>query len=167
MLSTTTSEHAIVTGEHAVVVLRRPRHLRRALTALATVALAASAVGFARFHTHLVRAEPGIDAHVSTPPTTLRLWFSEKPELAVTKVTLVNAEGATLALGPLSMSNATDTAAVVVPVRAQLTPGRYTVRWRVMARDGHPARGTYAFVLDAKASEATSAGSTSGSTSGH
>jgi methionine-rich copper-binding protein CopC len=108
--------------------------------------------GFAAFHTHLKRALPANGAHLTTAPTSIQLWFSERPELAVTTVKLKSARGSAVALGKLSMADASDTAAVVAPVTGTLAPGQYSVTWRVMARDGHPAHGTFGFTIDAPAS---------------
>ena len=38
---------------------------------------------------------------------------------------------------------------VVVPLSATLGPGSYTVRYRVVGRDGHPIAGSFAFTVEA------------------
>ncbi len=113
--------------------------------------IATSATGFGAFHTHLKRADPANGAHLTAPPAAIRLWFSEKPELAVTTVKLTRANGTSISLDPLKMTDATDTAAVVAGIKSPLPAGSYTVAWRVMARDGHPSRGTFSFVVDGTA----------------
>ena len=37
----------------------------------------------AAVHTHLVKAEPGVDSTVKVAPTQIRLWFNEAPEVAL------------------------------------------------------------------------------------
>jgi len=121
---------------------------RRAAVAVASIALCVGvAGGFAAFHTHLKRSAPSDGATLGTPPKAVELWFTEKPELAATGITLSTSAGAPVPLAPLAMSDGSDTAAVVAAVRGTLAPGNYLIRWRTMARDGHPARGTLTFTL--------------------
>ncbi|HKV50627.1 MAG TPA: copper resistance CopC family protein [Gemmatimonadaceae bacterium] len=117
----------------------------------ATIATVAACVGiasgFAAFHTHLKRSDPGNGATLGEAPKAVQLWFTEKPELAATSVMLSTVGGSAVALAPLALSDGSDTAAVVAVVRGTLAPGSYVIRWRTMARDGHPARGTLTFTL--------------------
>ena len=39
---------------------------------------------------------------------------------------------------------------VVANVQGRLSPGRYTVAWRTMSRDGHAMRGTIPFTVAAR-----------------
>ena len=122
--------------------------VRRAAVAVASAALCIGvAGGFATFHTHLKRSTPTNGATLGAAPKALELWFTEKPELAATSITLSTARGAAISLAPLALSDGSDTAAVVASVRGTLAPGSYLIRWRTMARDGHPARGTSTFTL--------------------
>lgn len=124
------------------------RIIHRAAVALASVALCISVAGaFTTFHTHLKRSTPTDGATLGAAPKALELWFTEKPELGATSITLSTAGGATVSLAPLALSDGSDTAAVVASVRGALAPGSYLIRWRTMARDGHPARGTLTFTL--------------------
>lgn len=85
---------------------------------------------------------------MEAPPTSVRLWFSQPPELAVTtvKVTGPRPRATAVALAPLARG---DSALVVAPVKGVMAPGTYTVAWRTMAKDGHVARGTFAFTVAA------------------
>lgn len=126
----------------------RIRTIRRLALAVASAMLCVgSASGFAAFHTHLKRSAPSNGATLGEAPKAVQLWFTEKPELAATAITLSTAGGSAVALAPLALSDASDTAAVVAAVRGTLAPGSYVIRWRTMARDGHPARGTLTFTL--------------------
>lgn len=126
----------------------RVRTIRRLALAVASAILCVgSASGFAAFHTHLKRSAPSNGATLGEAPKAVQLWFTEKPELAATAITLSTAGGSAVALAPLALSDASDTAAVVAAVRGTLAPGSYVIRWRTMARDGHPARGTLTFTL--------------------
>lgn len=120
---------------------------RRTAAAVLTVACAIAASGFVVFHTHLKRSAPANGQRLTAPPAAIELWFSEKPELAVTSITLQSTSGTVVPLAPLTMSDASDTAAVVAKPKATIAPGAYEIHWRTMARDGHPARGTLSFTL--------------------
>ena len=98
----------------------------------------------ARAHAHLVRSEPSRGARLMTAPTTLRLWFSEAPQLAVTRIFLIGPARDTIAVGqpePLAGDG------LSVAVVGQLVAGSYTIEYRTAAADGHPVRGSYTFTL--------------------
>jgi copper transport protein len=95
-------------------------------------------------HARLTRSAPGNNEHVAQSPTQLRLWFSETPQLALTRVTLLAADSAVIVLGPLTASGEMS---VTVTIAKPLSPGAYTVVWRVAAADGHPASGRLRFVV--------------------
>lgn len=119
------------------------------------VALAAAVIGVtvlaawrAPFHLHLLKSAPAANATVAAAPDSLRLWFSQAPELGVTTVKVTGPGTATVALSPLAKG---DSALVVAAVKGKMAAGSYTVAWRTMAKDGHVARGTFAFKIAAPA----------------
>ncbi|HXV87395.1 MAG TPA: copper resistance CopC family protein [Gemmatimonadales bacterium] len=95
-------------------------------------------------HLRLTKSEPASDAVLDQPPAEVRLWFSEKPQAAVSAIRLSGPAGvAKLAVvqpGPDSM-------AISARVESRLEPGAYTVSWRTAGRDGHPLRGEFAFTI--------------------
>ena len=99
-------------------------------------------------HTHLKKSLPAANDTVPSPAN-LELWFSEKIELPFSRVTIKNLAGVAQPIGALKFSDASDTAAVIVPVTSSLAPGEYTVGWSAAAQDGHPARGTFKFTVKA------------------
>jgi methionine-rich copper-binding protein CopC len=97
------------------------------------------------FHLHLLKSAPAADTTVSAAPESIRLWFSQAPELKVTTVKVTGPNSATVALAPLTGG---DSAVVVVAaVKGKMAPGTYTVSWRTIANDGHIARGTFGFTV--------------------
>lgn len=119
------------------------------------------------FHLKLLRSDPADAAVLATAPTAVRLWFSQRAEVAVTRVQLVGPRGP-VALGTLARAEAAAASAgevprmplrpghvaeeaVVVPVRGPMPPGAYTITWRTMAADGHPVSGRVAFRVGAPA----------------
>src|ERR1051325_1187949 len=100
----------------------------------------------APFHLHLLKSSPAANATVNAPPQAIELWFSQTPELKVTTVKVIGPGSAAIALAPLAGG---DSALVVAPVKGKMTAGAYTVAWRTMAKDGHVARGSFAFTVGA------------------
>ena len=125
-------------------------HTTRARRAVAFVAIAISAVGVgawkAPFHLHLLKSTPAANTTVTAAPDSIQLWFSQKPELGVTSVKVTGPGNTTVALTPLASR---DSSAVVAAVKGAMKAGAYSVTWRTMAKDGHVARGTYAFTVSA------------------
>jgi hypothetical protein len=111
----------------------------------ACAALALAPLG-ALVHTHLVKAEPAVDGTVTTAPKQVRLWFNEKPELALSGATLMKADHSPVAVVKLGATDDTLSVAGTVPVT--LEPGKYMVMWRTSSDDGHAVRGMYFFTYD-------------------
>jgi len=81
---------------------------------------------------------------VTIPPTAIRLWFSERPELGFTRVQLRAAGTTEIALGAATRLN-DDPMGVAIAIPRALTPGSYTVLWRTAAADGHATTGSFTF----------------------
>ncbi len=96
-------------------------------------------------HTKLLSSDPANGATIGTPPSSIRLVFSERAALAMASVRLVSGAGTTnltpLALDPHNPNE------IVAPISGSLRAGTYTVLWRVAGRDGHPIRGTVSFTF--------------------
>src|ERR1700693_4569639 len=97
-------------------------------------------------HAPFKRSEPVAGSKVVTSPHLIRLWFSERPELSMTFISLKDANGKDVLLTGLQ-GDPTDPLAVSVHVSRALPAGRYTVAWRTAASDGHPSHGTFGFVV--------------------
>jgi copper resistance protein C len=111
---------------------------------LAIIGMVAISAWVPFFHLHLLKSSPPANASVATPPDSIRLWFSQAPELKVTSVKITGPGSAAIALAPLARA---DSSAVVTAVKGKMPAGTYTVVWRTMAKDGHVARGTFAFTV--------------------
>jgi len=95
-------------------------------------------------HATLVSSEPAADSHLASPPTRVRLVYSEPIEGKLAKVTIVPATAAPIVLR--AGADPRDVHAVIAPVDA-LGPGSYKVEWRVVSADGHPVDGTFSFTV--------------------
>ena len=95
-------------------------------------------------HATLVSSEPAANSHLASPPTRVRLVYSEPIEGKLAKVTIVPATAAPMVLR--AGADPRDVHAVIAPVDA-LGAGSYKVEWRVVSADGHPVDGTFSFTV--------------------
>lgn len=116
-------------------------------TFLLTTIAAGSLLGAnAAVHTHLVKAEPGVDSTVTVAPRQVRLWFNEAPEAALSGATIVKADNSPVATVKLAATD--DPLSVAGPIPVPIEPGTYNVLWRTGSKDGHAVRGKYTFKYD-------------------
>ena len=97
-------------------------------------------------HGNLKRSEPAAGAVIAQLPPLLRLDFTEAPELAFTRVTLIGPNQDTVALSALRYA-ADSRRSVIADVRGAGTAGTYTVVWRMAGADGHPMQGRFSFTV--------------------
>jgi len=95
-------------------------------------------------HATLVSSEPAANSHLASPPTRVRLVYSEPIEGKLAKVSIVPATAAPMVLR--AGADPRDVHAVIAPVDA-LGAGSYKVEWRVVSADGHPVDGTFSFTV--------------------
>lgn len=94
-------------------------------------------------HLRLVKSEPADSTSLTTAPADIKLWFSEDPQLAVTRVYLTQAKD-TIALAALTRAKEPKSP-IVARVVGKIVPGAYVVDWRTMGTDGHVLKGTFKF----------------------
>ena len=117
-------------------------------------------------HAHLRRSDPSANQRLASAPSVIRLWFSERPELAFTGVRLRAADSSEITLGTAARMT-DDAMGVTVPITTSLPPGKYTVLWRTAAADGHASSGSFVFELAAAAPVVASADTAPRAASGH
>jgi methionine-rich copper-binding protein CopC len=115
-------------------------------TLLVLSAAFALIAGSAQAHAHLVSAVPAPGAEVKSAPTQLDLHFSEGVLAALSGAAVKDAAGHAVALGPASIA-ANDRKRMVLPIKAPLSSGVYTVSWRAVAADTHRSAGQYSFTV--------------------
>jgi methionine-rich copper-binding protein CopC len=111
--------------------------LRTVLAVL--IAIAFSALILA--HTHLEKTEPVDGATLKAAPAHVELWFNEKPDLTVSKITIGGPAGA-VAVGPTHLMS---DKSITADVRGQLSDGEYLVSWQAAGDDGHVSKGEFRF----------------------
>ena len=97
-------------------------------------------------HALLKRSDPAASSTIAASPQLIRLWFSERPELRMTSVSLTDATGQAFALDTPTADPGTQLG-ISFRVSKTLPPGRYTVSWRTAASDGHPSHGSFSFFV--------------------
>ena len=96
-------------------------------------------------HAKLLRSAPGAGAILNTPPTAIRLDFSESVALDFSTLQVYNGDRQEQEVGAFQAANSNGTS-ISADLPAQLAAGTYTVVWRVIsAIDGHLTVGTFAF----------------------
>jgi methionine-rich copper-binding protein CopC len=127
--------------------------VRRSLLALPLLVVLLLA-GPASAHTRLVGELP---ASGSTVPTVTQvvLEFSDDVQPDLSTVAVTGADGVDRSQGPPVLQ---DGSRVVQALSAPLAAGRWTVAYRVVARDGHPVVGSHVFDVAAPAAGAEPSG---------
>ena len=123
--------------------------MRRALVVAAMFAVVTGFSNEAR-HLRLTKSEPAADTTI-TSVTAVKLWFSQPVELGVTTVRLAAEGNRNIELAALTKASREVGTPVVAGIPGTIEPGRYTVTWRTMSRDGHAVNGTFGFTLAAAA----------------
>ena len=109
------------------------------LSGLALVAIGATA----NAHAHLQKSSPADNSVITTSPSNLVLNFSEAARL--TALSIQKGEEPKQDLKPLPTTAAQQVSVPLPP----LTPGTYSVNWRVVSDDGHVMGGALHFTLTA------------------
>ena len=103
--------------------------------------------GLALAHGHLKSAEPAPDSP-GPAPTQLSRSLSAGVAAALSPVPRPRREGqASTAITTGKVISGGDERTLEVPLEAPLEAGRYQVKWRVLAKDGHKTQGDYRFTV--------------------
>jgi methionine-rich copper-binding protein CopC len=115
----------------------------RALGAMlfATLLLALPHAAFA--HAVLVSSTPPEHGTVKSGNLEITLKYNSRIDATRSSLTLVAADGT-----PRSLTIDTDEGPNVLESKAHVSKGKYTVRWQVLASDGHITRGTVEFSVE-------------------
>ena len=138
------------------------RLTRRILAAAAALALAvvfAVSPEPAFAHDQLVEATPGDGDTVDVAPEALKMVFSGSPQKLGNEIQIEH-DGENVASGDPETQFRT----ITQSLKAGLTPGDYTVSWRVVSEDGHPVDGTFTFTVKGTDPHADEASPTSDNT---
>ena len=93
-------------------------------------------------------ATPKPNAMLTTSPTEIRIGFSESLVAAFSGLEVDDASGKAMATGDAAL-NPNDGKELIVPVKAKLSAGTYTVKWHAVGTDTHHVSGHYSFQVKA------------------
>lgn len=96
-------------------------------------------------HPKLEASDPAANGHVSVAAKEIRLDFSEAVSPAFSGAVLKNAKGQAVSTGKASV-DPKDKTVLVVPLKAKLAPGDYTVEWHAVSSDTHRITGKFTFM---------------------
>jgi methionine-rich copper-binding protein CopC len=114
-----------------------------AAAAFAAALLCLAGVGPAAAHDVLIATEPADGAVVAAAPTQVKLTFAQQALSIGTRMRVTGPGGAVVSSRPVQVVGSY----VTQPLDPGLSPGGYTVVWRVTSADGHPVSGTFGFTL--------------------
>jgi hypothetical protein len=112
------------------------------MNSLLTLALAFTSL----FHTALKSSIPARGAAV-TSPKMVSLTFTEAVNVNLTTIAIVKPDSSVVET--LVVKHGVPAATVSAPVLKPIAAGRYLVRWKTAADDGHVVRGTIVFTVTA------------------
>ncbi len=129
-----------------------PKSLRSRFVALAAIAPLLMTVAGSRAyaggrHLALVKSSPANAATLSKSPKAIELWFSQKPNLKLTRIVLTSAKHDTLHLQSPALAD-TSGKRISSAIPTPLAMGTYDVSWRTLSRDGHAVTGKFSFTID-------------------
>lgn len=103
----------------------------------------------AHAHAQLVKSDPAQRAAVRDAPSQVRLWFNERIEGAYATLSVEDASGKPVTdLKPVVPADDPKSLFLLLPA---LTPGTYTVNYRVLSVDGHIVESSYDFTIKGQA----------------
>ena len=97
----------------------------------------------ARAHAFLDHAAPAVGSTVRTPPTQVKLWFTQQLEPAFSTVRVVDRSNKRVDRDDAKLDSGD--ARVLQVSLPPLAPGRYRVVWRVLSVDTHVTEGDFTF----------------------
>jgi methionine-rich copper-binding protein CopC len=108
--------------------------------------LLAAAPCLAHAHAILVDSTPAPNAHLQAGPLGVKFRYNSRIDTTRSKLTLTGPDGTETRLAIHDGDMPATLSAV-----ASVGPGAYTLRWQVLAIDGHITRGTVPFSVDGPA----------------
>lgn len=118
------------------------------VAAAASLALlaAVAAPAHGALHLKLDKSTPEADQVLAQAPDKLVLDFSQRPELAVSRVMVKGSDGGDAELSEVRRSEEDETI-LWVAFEQPLGEGTYAVSWLTGSGDGHPVRGEFSFTV--------------------
>ena len=95
-------------------------------------------------HVHMSESSPKQGAVLTTPPGRVRITFSNSVEPTFSTLTVFDSSG-TMVSGKTRFLE--DNTIMETELPKNLSPGKYTVKWKCVSPDGHKQTGLYTFTI--------------------
>ncbi len=115
--------------------------IRRTTLILVLVALVAAA---ALAHFKVAKTLPEDGATVDRPVRSLRIWFTQEPDLPLSKLELEGPDGPLTVTGLHTMGEKD----LMGRVSGAMPNGKYTAKWTAAGDDGHVLEGSWTFTVE-------------------
>jgi copper resistance protein C len=96
-------------------------------------------------HAIMVKSQPEVDGTIAEPPKQIDVWFNDKVGSEYKALAVIDSAGKRVDNKDIGQETF-DQSHIYVTV-PQLTPGTYTVRYRVVSLDTHIVTGKYKFTI--------------------
>jgi methionine-rich copper-binding protein CopC len=96
-------------------------------------------------HMKFESAVPAAGSTIAAAPSSIQVFFTEAPDMKVSKLELTGASGPIKLSGLHSMDKS-----LMAMVSDKMPAGVYTVAWQAAGDDGHLQKGDYKFTLKGK-----------------
>ncbi len=114
------------------------------LAMLAVIVIGAGGPAVARAHAFPNAEQPLVGSTVTAPPSRVTITYDAPIESLFAKLEVIDAAGQEQTVGPPTVGPDHRTLSVALK---PLKPGDYTVKWSVVAEDGHRTEGSYDFTV--------------------
>lgn len=121
------------------------QHIAKLLGSGLVAAAIIAATAFLQAHAHLEKTVPADKSTVDKAPASVQLFFSEEPDLAVSKLSIKGPSDKVKLVGTHAMGKS-----LMATVEGAMTDGLYTVDWATAGDDGHAQKGAFTFTLKTK-----------------
>ena len=125
--------------------LPRPDVLRRLLPVLSVFTLLCLPAQTARAHAILIGGSPAIGATLPPGRIAIELRFNSRIDRPRSRLSLIAPD-----MTKIVLETTADAPPEMLRAAAELKPGAYTLRWQVLAVDGHITRGDVPFTVGGK-----------------
>jgi methionine-rich copper-binding protein CopC len=97
-------------------------------------------------HAYLIESYPEEEARLTEPPRKVALHFLGFLEHVFSKVEVYDSEGSKVS-NKTKLSDGEDGTVMVAELINDLNPGKYTVKWMCISKDGHSQNDSYIFTV--------------------
>jgi copper resistance protein C len=96
-------------------------------------------------HAFIDHAEPAVGSKLASPPGTVKIWFTERLEPALSKIQVFDSQGTEVDKRDTKVDPRNGQLLLVsLPV---IKSGKYRVTWRVVSVDTHVTNGSFEFEI--------------------